>query len=180
MWYKNIQIILDACKILKDSDKDFRMLMLGIGPEENSIKKYSKKLLLDDKVIFTGQILDRYELQTYYSTADLLVFPSLFDTNGLVVREAAASSTPSLLVKDSCAAEGIIDGDTGFLCLESAHSVARKIEQIIDNKDLLSRVGKNAQDNIYISWNESVTNAYERYQVVIDKFNSTTKSKYKY
>jgi glycosyltransferase involved in cell wall biosynthesis len=180
MWYKNIKIILDACKILSNNGKDFRLLMVGIGPEENAIKKYTRKLFLDDKVIYTGQILDRYELQMYYSTADLLVFPSLFDTNGLVVREAAASSTPSLLVKDSCAAEGIIDGDTGFLCIENAQSVAQKIEQIIDNKDLLGRVGQNAQDNIYISWNDSITNAYERYKIVIDKFNSTPKSKYTY
>lgn len=180
IWYKNIEIILDACKMLKDQGRDFRMLMLGMGPDENAIKKYTRKLMLDDKVIFTGQLYDRDELQIYYSTADLLVFPSTFDTNGLVVREAAASATPALLVKDSCAAEGIIDGSTGFICFESARSVARTIDSIIDNKDLLGRVGKNAQDDIYISWEESITNAYNRYQVVIDKFNSITHGKYKY
>jgi glycosyltransferase involved in cell wall biosynthesis len=180
MWYKNIQIILDACNILKEQGKDFRMLMLGIGPDENAIKKYSRKLSLEDKVIFTGQLLDRNELQIYYAAADLLVFPSLFDTNGLVVREAAASATAALLVEGSCAAEGVIDGETGFLCLESAHSVAKAIEKVIDNKDLLGRVGKNAQEEIYISWDESITNAYNRYQIVIDKFNSTHHNKYKY
>lgn len=180
MWYKNIKIILDACKILSNKGRDFRLLMLGMGPDENSIKKYTRKIELNDKVIFTGQLLDRSELQLYYGTADLLVFPSLFDTNGLVVREAAASATPAVLVKDSCAAEGIVDGSTGFLCDESADSVAEKINQIIDNKDLLGRVGKNAQDNIYISWEDSVKNAYNRYQTVIDKFNSKPHNKYKY
>ena len=91
MWYKNIKLILDACKIMKDGGKDYRMIMIGMGPEEAAIKKYTKKLMLDDKVIFTGQLYDRHELQIYYSCADLLVFPSIFDTNGLVVREAAAS-----------------------------------------------------------------------------------------
>lgn len=180
MWYKNIQIILEACKILKERGRDFRLLMLGIGPDEGAIKKYTAKLNLNDKVIYTGQLLDRSELQIYYSTADLLVFPSMFDTNGLVVREAAASSTPSLLVEGSCAAEGITDCETGFLCLETAHSVATSIDKIIDNKDLLNRVGKNAQDDIYISWDDSIKNAYDRYQVVIDKFNSTPHEPYKY
>jgi glycosyltransferase involved in cell wall biosynthesis len=156
------------------------MIMIGMGPNEGAIKKYSKKLLLDDKVIFTGQLLDRTELQIYYSCADLLVFPSMFDTNGLVVREAAASATPAVLVKDSCASEGIIDGETGFLCFESAHSVATKVDEIIDNKDLLSRVGHNAQNDIYISWNDSISNAFNRYQIVIDKFKSTPHDKYKY
>ena len=180
MWYKNIKIIMDALKLLKDRGIDFRMLMVGMGPDEFAIKKYCKKLMLDDKVIFTGQILDRNELQIYYSTSDLLVFPSMFDTNGLVVREAAASATPAVLVDGSCAAEGIIDGETGFLCLETAHSVASKIEKIIDKKTLLKQVGIKARDDIYISWEESVKNAYDRYHIVIDKFNSIPHEKYKY
>lgn len=180
MWYKNLRITLDACKLLKDGSRDFRMIMIGMGPEEAQIKRYCTKLGLNDKVIFTGQILDRTELQMYYGTADLQVFPSIFDTNGLVVREAAASATPTIVVKDSCASEGIIDCDTGFLCLESSHSVAKTIENVIDNKDLLNRVGLNARHNIYISWEESIANACERYQIVIDKFKSTPHTKYEY
>lgn len=180
MWYKNLRIILDACKLLKESGRDYRMIIIGMGPEENAIKKYAAKLNIGDKVIFTGQILDRQELQIYYGTADMLVFPSTFDTNGLVVREAAASATPAIVVANSCASEGITDCETGFLCLESSRSVARVIDRIADNKDLLHRVGQNARNNIYISWDESIANAYNRYQTVIDKFNSTFHDKYKY
>lgn len=180
MWYKNIKIIMDSLCRLKNSGRDFRMLMLGIGPDENAIKRYANKAGIGDKVVFTGQIYDRHELQIYYGAADLLIFPSLFDTNGLVVREAAASATPSILVAGSCASEGIIDCETGFLCKESEISVANTIDKIIDNKDLLCRVGNNAQNNIYISWEESITNAYNRYKIVIDKFNSTPHKEYKY
>ncbi len=180
MWYKNIRLILDAMRLLKDRERDFRMLFLGIGPDEKAIKKYSSIINVDDKVIFTGMIDNRRELQLYYATADLLVFPSLFDTNGLVVREAAASATPSILVKDSCAAEGIIDGETGFICFESSHSIAETIHRIIDNKDLIGRVGNQAQNSIYISWEDSINRAYERYQIVIDKFNSTPHGPYKW
>ena len=180
MWYKNIRMILDACKLLKDEGLDFRMVMLGIGPDEGAIKKYTNKLQLGDRVIFTGQIQNRRDIQIYYGSADLLVFPSTFDTNGLVVREAAACATPSILVEDSCASEGIIDGKTGFLCLETPHSLKAKISKIIGNKGLLETVGLNAQDDIYISWEDSIKNAFERYQIVIDKFNSTPHEKYKY
>lgn len=180
MWYKNLRIILDACKLLKESGRDYRMVIVGMGPEESAIKKYSNRLGLGDKVIFIGQILDRHELQIYYGAADMLVFPSTFDTNGLVVREAAASATPAIVVADSCASEGITDCETGFICLESSKSVASVIDRIVDNKDLLNRVGQNARDNIYISWDESINNAYNRYQIVIDKFNSTPHEKYKY
>lgn len=180
MWYKNIKMILDACKLLKNDGLNFRMIMLGIGPDEGAIKKYTNKLGLTQDIIFTGQIKNRHDIQIYYGAADLLVFPSTFDTNGLVVREAAACATPSILVEGSCAAEGIIEAKTGFICLETPHSLARKINDVIGNKDLLTKVGLNAQNDIYISWEDSIKNAFERYRIVIDKFNSTKHGKYKY
>lgn len=171
IWYKNIQLILDACAKMKKDGKDFRLIMLGFGADENAIKRYIAKAGIRNRVIWTGQILDRQEIQGYYGISDILLFPSVFDTNGLVVREAAACATPSLLVRGSCAAEGIIDGETGFLCMESAHSIATTLEKIIDNKQLLKSVGKKAQTDIYISWEDAVKKAYDRYHVVIDNFN---------
>lgn len=170
IWYKNIDIILDACAKLKNDGKKFILIMIGFGADENTIKLRARRLGLNDCIIWTGKILDRREIQGYYGISDVLLFPSVFDTNGLVVREAAACATPSILINGSCAAEGITDGETGFLCSESSHSVAKKLATIMDNKELLNRVGKNAQSQIYISWEDAVGRAYDRYQVVIDNF----------
>ncbi len=172
IWYKNIKLILEACAKLKNEGKDFRLIMLGFGADEHAIRRYARKLNLGDTVIWTGKLLDKNEILGYYGISDLLLFPSVFDTNGLVVREAAACATPSLLVRGSCAAEGIDDCETGFLCMESAHSIAATIEKLIENKDLIKRVGKKAQTDIYISWEDSVKKAFDRYQVVIDNFKS--------
>lgn len=171
IWYKNIKLILDACAKLKRDGKSFKLIMLGFGADEKAIKHYIRKSGIKDNVIWTGKILDRQEIQGYYGISDILLFPSVFDTNGLVVREAAACGTPSLLVRDSCAAEGIEDGKTGFLCMESSHSIATALSKIMNNKELLNTVGKNAQSDIYISWEDAVKKAYDRYQVVIDNFN---------
>lgn len=171
IWYKNIELVLDACAKLKRDGKAFKLIMLGFGADEAAIKRYIKKSKIKDNVIWTGKILDRVEIQEYYSIADILLFPSVFDTNGLVVREAAACATPSILVRDSCAAEGIEDGRTGFLCMESAHSIASTLSKIMNNKKIIETVGKNAQSEIYISWDEAVGKAYSRYQTVIDNFN---------
>ncbi|MGN0534876.1 MAG: glycosyltransferase [Eubacterium sp.] len=171
IWYKNIKLIIDACAKLKRDGKNFRLIMLGFGADENAIKLYIKKSGLKDYVIWTGKILDRQEIKGYYGISDVLLFPSVFDTNGLVVREAAACATPSLLVRGSCAAEGITDGETGFLCMESAHSIASVLADIMNNKQLLNTVGKNAQERIYLSWDDAVKKAYDRYQIVIEIFN---------
>lgn len=171
IWYKNIRLIIDACAKLKRDGKSFRLIMLGFGADENAVKHYIAKSGIKDCTIWTGEILDRQEIQGYYGISDILLFPSVFDTNGLVVREAAACATPSLLVRGSCAAEGITDGETGFLCMESAHSIASTLEKIMDNKALLKKVGKKAQSDIYISWEDAVAKAYDRYHIVIDNFN---------
>lgn len=180
IWYKNIKLILEACKALKDSGEDFRLVMVGFGADENAIKKYYKTLGIEDKIVWVGKILDRDKLQRYYGTADLLVFPSTFDTNGLVVREAASCAIPAVLVENSCAAEGVTDGETGFLCEETTESLTNKLKEIMHNKEHLKAVGKNAQSKIYISREDAVKRAYERYKIVIENFYKNGKDKEKY
>lgn len=173
IWYKNIELIIDACSKLAKDGRKFKLIMLGFGADERAIKHKIRKEGLKDYVIWTGKVLDRQEIQDYYEITDLLLFPSVFDTNGLVVREAAACARPSLLIRESCASEGITDGKTGFLCMESSHSIASTLAKIMDNKELLRRVGKQAQSEIYISWEDAVKKAYDRYQIVIDNFNKS-------
>lgn len=172
IWYKNIRLIIDACAALKKKNKKFKLIMLGFGADENAIKKHIKACGLRNDVIWTGKILGRDEMQEYYSISDLLLFPSVFDTNGLVVREAASCGTPSLLVKGSCSAEGVEDCETGFLCDESAASITSVLEGIMGNRQLIEKVGENARDRIYISWDDAVKMAYDRYNIVIDNFKS--------
>lgn len=169
MWYKNIRLILDACKKLKENKTPFQMVLAGAGPDYRSIFRYAKKKGLLDCVTFTGQIKDRDDLKSLYSAADLFIFPSTFDTNGLVVREAAACQCPSILVKGSCAAEGIKDNETGFLIDENAQSLYEKILMCLENKELSKRVGVNAQEKIYISWKDAVAKAYKRYEEIYEK-----------
>ncbi len=182
IWYKNIRHIFEACKILKDNGEDFRLILLGFGADEHAIKRLYKRLNLKDRIIWTGKILDREKIQKYYAASDLLLFPSTFDTNGLVVREAASCGTPSLLVKGSCAAEGIEDNVTGFLCRDSAESIADKLKAVMHNKALMKEAGKNAQQSIYISWDDAVAKAFGRYKTVIENFykNGKDKEAYKY
>lgn len=172
MWYKGLRIILDALKSLEVSGRDFRMVFVGRGNEEKEIKAYTKELGLDLKVFFTGAIYDREKLRAWYRRADLFLFPSTFDTNGLVVREAAASDTASVLVAGSCASEGVTDGRNGFLIEENAESLAEKLIALCAEPERMKAVGKGAGDELYISWTDAVARAYDRYGAVIDNYKS--------
>ena len=172
MWYKGIRIILDALAGIKDQGFDFRMVFVGGGQDEKSIRAYCENLRLSDKVIFVGMVYDREVINAWYCRSDLFLFPSDFDTNGLVVREAAACSLPSVLLKGSCAAEGVTNNTDGYLIERSAASLS--VLLATEGRDLkkLRAVGEKAAEDLYLSWNEAVDNAMERYQIVTDKYRS--------
>lgn len=172
MWYKGLRIILDALKSLDDEGLDFRMVFVGGGGDEKDVRKYTRELGLDAKVIFTGPVRERDKLRAWYSRAGLFLFPSTFDTNGLVVREAAASDTASVIIEGSCASEGVTDGRNGFLIEENAASLAAKLKELIGNPEAVRKVGEGAGNELYISWADAVAHAYDRYEVVIDNYRS--------
>ena len=170
MWYKGLRIILDALKQLKDEGQDFRMVFVGKGTDGDAIRAYAGELGLCDKVFFEAPCYDREVIRAWYCRADLFLFPSTFDTNGLVVREAAACGLASVLIAGSCAAEDVTDGQNGFFIEENADSMAVMLRRLIPQRELMRRVGENAQKEIYISWDDSIANACRRYEVVLDNF----------
>lgn len=170
MWYKGIRIILDALAALRRSGQDFRMLLVGDGMERQEMEQLVKELRLDDVCIFTGAIRDREKLRTYFSLSDLFLFPSTFDTNGIVVREAAACGTASVLVRDSCAAEDVTEDGNALLIEENAASLKALLERVGTNRPALRDLGQRALEQLYLSWEDSVTRAYARYGTVLDHY----------
>ncbi|MCQ2558182.1 MAG: glycosyltransferase [Oscillospiraceae bacterium] len=172
MWYKGIRIILDALKILKNKEKQFRMVFIGGGGDRDEIIAYAEQLQLTDCTFFIPPIHDRDTIRAWYCRADLFLFPSTFDTNGLVVREAAACGLASMLIRGSCAAEDSTDSVDGILIEENAEAMAQALLQVMDHRELMSWMGKNASESLYMSWEDSVKNAYERYGTVVENYRS--------
>ena len=170
MWYKGIRIILDALKTLRETGQSFRMVFVGGGGDKEEIVAYAEELGLTDVVFFAEPIRDRERIRAWYCRADLFLFPSTFDTNGLVVREAAACSLASVLIAGSCAAEDVEDGVSGFLIEENAVNMAAKIEELCKQPEALRAVGDGALRHLYLSWEDAVANACRRYEVVIDNY----------
>jgi len=172
MWYKGLKIILDALAALKSQHLDFRMVFVGKGGDEKAVRAYAEQRNLGKECLFTGPIYDRNELTSWYSRADLFLFPSTYDTNGLVVREAAACSLGTVMIGGSCASEGVTDGVNGLFIEENAASLAVCLARIMDHPEAMKMIGENASRDLYISWETAVERAMERYNIVIDKYKS--------
>lgn len=167
MWYKGIRLILEGLTGLLTAGKDFRMVFVGGGGDEEEIRGLTKQLGLGEKCFFTGPVRDREKLRGWYSRADLLLFPSTFDTNGLVVREAAACGLPALLIRDSCAAEGVTDGVNGILIREDSAALFAALNSLYGREEVLGQIGRRAMDDLYLSWEDSVLRAWDRYEEIL-------------
>lgn len=169
MWYKNPKLILDSLSILKKNGIDFQCLFVGDGTDRPAIEHYAKQIGVNDNTIFTGAVYDREKVRAFFCCADLFLFPSTYDTSGLVVREAAACDCASLLIKGSCAAEGVENGVSGVFAEENAESCAKALSEVIKHKGAFERLGKAAAEKVYYSWEQAVDCAYKRYEEIIER-----------
>ncbi len=176
LWYKGIRIFLDSLRDLKTLGKDFRMVFVGRGDDEEEIKAYISALHLDQNCIFVGPVYDRERLKAFYTRADLLFLPSVFDNDPLVVKEAAAAHTASVLIQDSSAADGVTHGLDGLLIEENAESMTKILLPVLENPSMMQAMGEKASENLYLSWDDSVAKAVARYEYLLQKYPKGSKT----
>jgi C_GCAxxG_C_C family probable redox protein len=169
MWYKNLKLVIDGLQRAKALGAKFQMIFIGDGMDMEDIKAYVEDAQIMDLCHFSGNVEDRELLKAHYGRANLFVFPSTYDTNGIVVREAAACGCPSVLVSGSCAAEGILHDETGLLIDETSDSLAQVLLNATQNSEKVKRIGQNASERIYISWEDAVQKAYDRYGLLCSR-----------
>ena len=175
--YKNLQLLADSLKILKEKNLDFKMIIVGDGFDLKKFKEIINELGLSDNVIFTGSIKDRELLQGYYLRSDLFLFPSTFDTSSLVPVEAAAHKLPTLLIDGSYTAENIVDKVNGFLAKETPEDYANKILEIVSDKELLSSVGEECHKSVYRTWEMVAEEVLQKYKTIIKEYNEKKEAK---
>ena len=159
--------MLDALVLL--SDVPFRMYFVGSGYASHELKQKVVELGLASKVSFVGSIVEREILKRYYVAADLFLFPSLYDNAPLVIREAAALGTPSVLIRDSTASEIISDSVNGFLSPNSTEAYSNRIREILCSTAIIKQVGEEASRTIARSWEDVAGEVYDRYNRLIKR-----------
>lgn len=165
IWEKNIRFILDGLEMVKDLP--YRMFFVGTGYAADEMKSIVSQKGLEEKVTMVGNINDRELLKCYYASADLFLFPSLYDNAPLVVREAAALHTPSMMIEGATASSIITDKDNGFLTDNSVEGFARYIRKLYADPELTGSVGRRASKSIVRSWEDVCDEVLDRYNSLI-------------
>lgn len=167
IWEKNLRLTIEM--LGRISDIPYRMFFIGTGYAENEMKKLVAEKGIADKVTFVGRLTDREQLKKYYAASNLFLFPSLYDTDGLVVKEAAALGTPSIMLAEASASGMLRNGETGFLCGNSAEDFEKLVRSLMADPERVRRVGRQAGSSIVRSWEDIAEEVIDRYNSIISR-----------
>ena len=174
---KNLALAFEALKIVANRGYNFKFLIIGEGPEEESLRNLAKSLWLEDKIIWAGKIMDRELLSAHYLRGNLLMLPSMFDTSSLVLLEAAALKLPTIMNNGCIPAEIVTDGVNGILAEQNPESWADKIIWAITHKNEMEKIRDTAQAEIYKSWATVAKEVRDYYFKVIEEYKTSHKKK---
>ena len=102
-------------KVLKRLPQNYKLLLIGDGPDKKEVEKEIKKYNLIDRVIFTGNVEN---IPAYLSAMDIFVLPSRFEGQPFVLIEASASGLNNI-VSDRVSRETNICENITYASLEN-------------------------------------------------------------
>lgn len=128
---KNLEFLLESLSLRKKRGKsDFRLMLVGEGPEELHLKKRARQLGMEEEIFFAGKV-PNCEIKNYCAAADWFLFASTTETQGIVSLEAMAAGTPVLAVDATGTRDIVKDGRNGYLTEESVSAFGKKLEWVL-------------------------------------------------
>ncbi|MDQ3050633.1 MAG: glycosyltransferase family 4 protein [Bacteroidota bacterium] len=140
---KNVQVLLEAIKIVSEQRSDFCVDILGEGISRRDLEKFVNDNKLNKCVTFYG-FRQKEELPSFFAKSSGFLFQTGFDIWGLVLNEAMAAGLPCLASPNAGATFDLIkEGETGFVVdFDNRELAAQKIMWLIDHKSEALAMGK--------------------------------------
>jgi len=132
---KNIPFLIDVFASLAPHFKNLMLVIGGDGPAKRDLQDYAKNSGLSDSILFTGYI-ERKKLQNFYRRAEIFVFASKVESQGMVVLEAMACGTPVVAIGKMGTRE-VMGGDAGgFMVDDDKSEFAEKVQLLLNNPEI--------------------------------------------
>ena len=142
---KNVTFLLKSIKEVSKKEKDVILLMVGDGPFLANLQKMAEKMKLEDNILFTKNI-PHLKIPAYYQAADIFVFSSLTETQGIVILEAIACGLPVVALEDSAFKGIAVNNKNSFLIKKALPTLfAKKVIELINNPSLCQQFSKASQ-----------------------------------
>lgn len=144
---KNLDFLINAFKAINEQMPTTTLVLVGGGPQENHYKELCESLNIGEKVIFTGTLNPKQVINAYLG-ADLFVFASVTETQGLVLGEAQAAGLPIVAVEAFGTKEMVTSGHDGYLTPLSQDVFVAKVIEILKDQQLYLKFSNNAKRSV--------------------------------
>jgi glycosyltransferase involved in cell wall biosynthesis len=131
---KNLEILIPTIEKVLAKEPKAKLLFVGDFEYREVLEARANESSASDNIIFAGR-MPREKLGVAYAAADVFVFPSLKDTQGLVLAEAALAGLPIVLV-DEPVSEVVYEGVNGLVAENSSDSIAEMSLKLLKDDKL--------------------------------------------
>lgn len=138
---KNIPFLFAVFKLVLKEAPETKLLMVGGGPILGSLKSMVFSEGLGEKVIFVGEV-PYPKVFDYYAAANIFIFASLTETQGLVIGEAKAKSLPVIALDSPGTRKSAQNDVDGWLLLPDKNLFSQKVIELIKTPQKQAQMGK--------------------------------------
>lgn len=140
---KNLDMLIPSLRRVLRTHPKAKLLFVGNFEYREVLERKAARSGFKDRITFTGS-LPREQLGVAYAVGDIFVFPSLTDTQGLVLHEAAHAGLP-FVITDPDVTQVVVDGENGIVVRNTIASMSEGIVKLLDDDALRARYGKNSK-----------------------------------
>jgi glycosyltransferase involved in cell wall biosynthesis len=141
---KNIDFLIEAVRIALASVPGLLLLITGEGPASGDLKKRVADLGLNDAVRFLGYLDRQRELPGCYKAADLFVFASRTETQGLVLLEAMAAGLPVMALSAMGTADILAPGKGCITPPDDVAAFGQILAHFFNHRQVWTHLGREA------------------------------------
>jgi glycosyltransferase involved in cell wall biosynthesis len=136
--FESYKILANALARM-DTKKEWNLVIIGDGPLRSKVES-----LFNKKIIFAGQLTST-QLQKYYSSADIFLWPAVNEAYGMALLEAQSAGVPAVAGDSGGVKDILRDKKTGLLSIEGdADDFANKTCKLINNTNFRKKLSYNA------------------------------------
>ncbi len=156
---KALDQLLDIVAGLKD--RKARLLVIGTGPEEGSLRAGVSERGIGEHVRFLGAVSDQEKFDLL-GMSDLYVSSSQHEGFGLVFLEGMAAGLPVVCYDHGGQTDFLEDGVTGHLVsLNDREMLAKRIEDLVNDRTLRQKIADGNRQRVERYFIDSMAAAYE-------------------
>jgi|SRR5271157_168382 len=141
---KNVQFLIQAFSGVADALDRIQLLIIGTGPEEESLRNLVLQLNQNERVHFLGAV-DHEALPKYLALCDVFVSASVTEVHPLSVIEALSAGLPVLGIQSVGVGDTVENEKTGFLTRQDPAAFTARMTQLCLDQRLRIELGKAAR-----------------------------------